>query len=76
MREADNGFTVSNRTNQGKWESSYFLSWQRRVACTGGKGGWLRRWEGVCQQGQEQNSAAIEGVDKDESGNWRKGLLA
>ena len=41
-----------------------------------GKKGWLRRWEGVCQQGQEQNSAAIEGVDKDESGNWRKGLLA
>ena len=41
-----------------------------------GKEGWLRRWEGVCQQGQEQNSAAIEGMDKDESGNWRKGLLA
>ena len=41
-----------------------------------GKEGWLRRWEGVCQQGQEQNSAAIEEVDKDESGNWRKGLLA
>ena len=41
-----------------------------------GKEGWLRRWEGVCQQGQEQNSAVIEGMDKDESGNWRKGLLA
>ena len=75
MREADIGFTVSNRTNQGKWESSYFLSWQRLVAQEG-KEGWLRRWERVCQQGQEQNSAAIEEVDKDESGNWRKGLLA
>ena len=72
MREADIGFTVSNRTNQGKWESSYFLSWQRRVGCTRGE----RRM--IKKEGRSVSTefCSLQGVDKDKSGNWRKGLLA
>ena len=61
---------------KGNGRAAIFYRGKEGLVAQEGKEGWLRRWEGVCQQGQEQNSAVIEGMDKDESGNWRKGLLA
>ena len=56
MREADIGFTVSNRTNENG-RAAIFYRGKEGLVAQEGKEGWLRRWEGVCQQGQEQNSA-------------------
>ena len=61
---------------KGNGRTAIFYRGKEGLVSQEGKEGCLRRWEGVCQQGQEQNSAVIEGMDKDESGNWRKGLLA
>ena len=56
MREADIGFTVSNRTN-GNGRAAIFYRGKEGLVAQEGKGGWLGRREGVCQQGQEHNSA-------------------
>ena len=76
VREADIGFTVSNRTNQGKWESSYFLSWQRRVGCTGGERRMVKKMGRSVSTGTRAEFCSLQGVDKDKRDNWKKGLLA